>query len=160
MSNIGSWSEYATRRWCTLACGKMSRHPVFAQAWSSLSWKKTLPVLSFLQVKIFPVKPRSINPQCSNALLNSSIHRNGLGIRLCFHRMIGFHYNHPNISKVENPVSGDASSTPKTHVFDAPPVIHKIPLISMVKRDQSLFVHQYGLVSMFAHLNLHHPSIT
>ena len=70
--------------WCTLARGKMSRHLVFAQARSSLSWTKALLVLPFLQVKILPVKPRSINPQCSSALLKSSIHRNGLGIRPCF----------------------------------------------------------------------------
>ena len=82
------------------------------------------------------------------------------GFALVFHPMIEFHCNHQYISKAENLVSEDASNTSKTHVFDAPSVAHKIPLVFMVKRDQSLFVHQYGLESMFGHVNLRMPSIT
>ena len=81
------------------------------------------------------------------------------GFTLVFHLMIEFHCNHLYISKAKSLVSEDVSNTLKTHVFGAPPVAHKIPSVSMVKRDQSLFVHQYGFKSTFAHVILCLPSI-
>ena len=77
-----------------------------------------------------------------------------LGFTLVFHPMIEFHCSHLYICKAKSLMSEDVSKTPKTRVFDAPPIAHKIPLVSMVKRDQSLFIHQYGFESTFAYVLL------
>lgn len=84
VSRMGLWPKYAAWRWCTLLWGNKSCHSIFAHARSNLSWKNSIPGLPFLQVKIFPLKPRSISPQCNNALWNSSIRQRERGTHPCF----------------------------------------------------------------------------
>ena len=81
-------------------------------------------------------------------------------LALAFHLMIVFHCNPPSIAKAESLLNGGASSTPKTHVSDAPSISNKIRLISMVTGYRSLYEHLYDLENRFAHVGLPLLSIT
>ena len=70
---IGTWSKYVAWRWVTFTCGNRALHLIVPQALSNLSWTKPSPTHPFLQVNMLPWNPKSTNPQCKGASLNSCI---------------------------------------------------------------------------------------
>ena len=73
VSSMGMWSKYEAVRWHTYAWGKIPLHSSVAQAWSSLCCTYASPSWPLFHVNRFPMKPKSIKPQCSSTLLNSCI---------------------------------------------------------------------------------------
>ena len=93
VSRRGLWFEYEAVRLHTCAWGKISLHSNVTEAWSSLCCTYASPSQPLFHVNRFPMKPKSIKPQCSSTLLNSCIRFWAFTSLPCFSSKTKFHYN-------------------------------------------------------------------